>query len=350
MKKFYTSPEYKRYHKRLLEKENRKNRNPKTKVRRYTTPNYDAVHDVSIYAIEAPPDFRLFANPDGCLEFFQAVRSEYSIFTKGKKNFVKISFANITQVDYAAICVIKAIVHDLKYRRIYTKCEFARDPECHKFLMESDFFDDFYKSKTQKFEKADKSDLIFFEKGEEKLKDEANRKIGELVKRVVNHLTGEAKHFNPVKTILLEVCGNSIEHAYATNKHWLLGLKYEEDKVIFTVTDVGKGILDTLKRKFKNVLGDFFAKRDNLEILVGAFQKKYGSSTEEVNRNKGLPSVRVRSENGSIRNLLVMTNNVILHFEDPNQCKVLKTGSARFKGTIYQWELTKECIQRTNRT
>lgn len=53
-----------------------------------------------------------------------------------------------------------------------------------------------------------------------------------------------------VKTIILEICGNSIEWSGTDNKQWLLGVKYESDRVIFTVTDVGKGILETLYRKF----------------------------------------------------------------------------------------------------
>ncbi len=184
--------------------------------------------------------------------------------------------------------------------------------------------------------------MIFFEKGCGILSFEDNKKISSLVKDVVGHLTGDYKYSLPVKTIILEICGNSIEWANTENKQWLLGVKYDLDKVIFTVTDVGKGILETLYRRFKKRFFDTF--RSNDEILKGAFEKKYGSSTQEVNRNKGLPAVKANFECGTIDRLKVLTNNVILHFDDESSSATLPKGSARFRGTFYQWEMTKQSL------
>ena len=132
----------------------------------------------------------------------------------------------------------------------------------------------------------------------------------------MQHLTGEISQCKSIKTIILEICGNSIEWGGTANKQWLLGVKYETGKVIFTVTDVGKGILETLHRKFSLQLADKFTNKSNDEVLIGAFDQKYGSSSQEVNRNKGLPAVKFNFEQGIIGNLKVLTNNVILHFND----------------------------------
>jgi len=199
--------------------------------------------------------------------------------------------------------------------------------------------------KNQKFPKSKKSDLIFFEKGCGVLSFEDNKKISALVKDVVNHLTGENKYSLSVKTIILEICGNSIEWASTENKQWLLGVKYETERVFFTVTDVGKGILETLYRKFTKRFFDTFKTDD--EILKGAFNKKYGSSTKELNRNKGLPAVKTNFEQGTINNLRVLTNNVALQFGDDSNSKTFGKGSPRFKGTFYQWEMTKECLNKS---
>ena len=65
--------------------------------------------------------------------------------------------------------------------------------------------------------------------------------------------------------------------------------------------------MDTLKRKD--------------EILKGAFDKTYGSATKEGNRNKGLPAVKAGFKNEIIGKLKVLTNNVILHFDDDTLSK-----------------------------
>jgi hypothetical protein len=169
--------------------------------------------------------------------------------------------------------------------------------------------------------------------------------MANLVKSVVKHLTGEPKHFNPVKSILLEICGNSIEHADTQNKQWLLGVLYEDRRVTFTVTDVGKGIIETLHKKFAQKVFDRFSSES--DVLLKAFERKYGSRTREMNRNKGLPAIRDSFEQGKILNLKVLTNNVILHFNDHTRSKAFKSGSPRFKGTLYQWEITNECLNNT---
>lgn len=347
MKKIYTTPEYKKKHKSKLDSLNKKNK-VSNKPSENNFKNHQKkvkIHNELTISIPSPSDFRLIDNTNKCLEFFREIREGNNIFLNKHRKFIKISLKNVTQIDYSAICVLKAIVGDLKYDNIFTQCEFPDDPRCKKDIFDSDFLNDFYEKGTQKFKKAEKSDFIFFEKGCGKLSDLENRKIGALVKNVIAHLTGEEKHFNPVKTILLEICGNSIEHAYAKNKHWLLGVKYEEKKVVFAVSDVGKGILETLHRKFTRKTEDFFKNKSNLEILKGAFDQRYGSSTLEINRNKGLPAVKEKAKNNDIIHLIVLTNNVILHFDNDDLSQTFDNGSARFKGTLYQWEMTKECIK-----
>ena len=224
--------------------------------------------------------------------------------------------------------------------------DFPVDVDCKKFMIDSGFLNHMVDEKGKPFPKAEKSDLIFFEKGSGVLSDEDNRKISLLVKNVVNHLTGEMRYCLAVKTIILEICGNSIEWSGTDSKQWLLGVKYETGKVVFTVTDVGRGILDTLNRKFQLVLKDIFTIKSPDGILKGAFDKKYGSSAQEINRNKGLPAVKAHFEQATINFLKVITNNVILHFDNDLLSKTFEKGSPRFKGTFYQWEMTNDCINK----
>lgn len=294
--------------------------------------------------VEAPSDFRLIENTERCLEFFRDLRSDSFINTVKNQKFILMSLQSVSHIDYGTISVLTAISDDLKDKGIIIRGDFPDDSDARKFIEDSGFLDHMVDENNKKFAKAEKSDLIFFEKGQGKLSEADSRRISKMVKHVVTFLNGEAKHRLPIKTILLEICGNSIEWALTSNRQWVFGVKYETDKVIFTVTDVGKGILQTLHKKFGVKVTDLFTNKSDDEILIRAFDQKYGSQTQEVNRNKGLPSVKASFEKGTIKNLKVLTNNVILHFDNEALTKSFRKGSARFKGTIYLWEMNKECL------
>lgn len=345
VKKVYTTPEYKLKHKRKYFKSikilRQKKANPRGSGQSKSS---TSIADTIKPTVSAPNDFRLIENTEICLSFFRDLRSTDFLNEIGNRRFVSMSLKYVTKIDYGTISILTALSDDLKFKGINVRGDFPDNLDCKKFMLESGYLNHLFNDQGQKFSKAPKSDLIFFEKGFGVLSAEDNKKISETVKNVVNHLTGQMEYCLPVKTIILEICGNSIEWSGTDNKQWLLGVKYADNKVVFTVTDVGKGILDTLYKKVTLKLKDFFENTSDDKILAGAFAQKYGSSTQEVNRNKGLLSVKANSDKGVIQKLKVLTNNVILHFDDNSLSKTLKKGSPRFKGTFYQWEMTKDCL------
>jgi hypothetical protein len=299
--------------------------------------------------IEAPADFRLIENTQACLLFFRDIRSEECVSYARHRRFVAVSMKNVTQIDYGTISILTAISDDLQSKRTALRGDFPRDESCRQFIARSGFLNHMVDDHNRPFTKSDKSDLIAFEKGSGVLSGEDNKKISQLIQNVVKHLTGAPQNsssLKSIKSILLEICGNSIEWSGTGNKQWLLGAKYEPDKVIFTVTDVGKGILETLYKKRRLQVHDALVGRPNHEVLKGAFGKKYGSTSQQVNRNKGLPSVKASFEDGKIAALKVLTNNVLLHFGDDSLSYTFAKGSPRFRGTFYQWEMNKDCINR----
>jgi hypothetical protein len=360
MKKLFTSIEYKRRNKKHAAKSMKMRLSSKAKRKSLRRGVSGAAKNVSGKkaakkssthvrilgpAVAAPADFRLIENTQECLLFFKSIRSEDCVSRVGQKKFVLISIAGVTQIDYGTVSVLIAISDDLSCREITLQGDFPRDENCMRFIADSGFLNYMVDEHNNPFPKAQKSDLLFFEKGQALLSHGDNVKISSLIRGVVKHLTGVPQHFLPLKTILLEICGNSIEWSGVGNKQWLLGVKYEPDKVIFTVTDVGRGILETLYRKFTRRISEPFKPDD--EILKGAFCRRYGSATQQVNRNKGLPSVKASFEDGSIAALKVLTNNVILHFDNASLSNAFAS-SQQFEGTFYQWEINRDCINKKN--
>lgn len=342
MKKLYTTPEYKRWNKGRSERQVRLLK--KRKDLEYLG-NHSNRPIRYLDIIDAPHDFRLLENVNECLSFFREIRDfrNFSVLSNGVRQ-VKISLSAVRQIDYAAISVLSAIGEGLKLDRVNMQGDFPKDRKCRDMIIESGFLNQMYDDKHRRYNVKSQSSLIFFEKGIDKLSRKDNENLSILIRHVVKYLTGVDDNFASLKTILLEICGNSIEHAYSANKHWLLGIKYENEKVIFTVTDIGKGILDTLYRKFSSKLLDKFKLNNRLDILKGAFDKKYGSRTKEINRNKGLPAVKCMMDDGAIQDLVVLTNDVIWFYNNDLLSHKFEAGKTRFRGTLYQWTITKDCI------
>lgn len=340
MKKLYCCENYKKIHKRRLYAFVKKKR--KKKKRQYISPIKRNTNIHNTEPIVAPEHFSLIENTSDCLKFFSAIRNQDNCTLYNGLKTVEINLSKINIIDYAAISALIAICENLKNKRVNIRGNLPLNEDCKRLMIESGFLNQMFDDKGKRFKKMELSETIVFEKGEGRLSEKDNNNISEVVKKIVRHLTGEENKCLPVKSCLLEICSNSIEHSQTQYKQWLLGVKYEENKVLLSVTDVGKGILKTLYRKHGRILYDNIFRTD-LMVLKGAFNKKYGSNTQEINRNKGLPFIKSNSEKGVLLNLIVITNNVSLHFANDKFSKNLKK-QLSFKGTIYQWELTKESI------
>jgi hypothetical protein len=350
MKKYYSTPEYK---KRNTSKINRANKLWKKRrwIRYHVTIENERAKTASPQwdPEKAPKDFRLLVNPEGCLSFFRKVRDIDSAKIYRKQNITKIYLRHVKEIDYASVNILSAIADDLRLQKISLRGDLPACPICRDFMIGSGFLDNLFNLKTrQKYSDINKSKsgLFYFEKGSQKLSKSDNARIGNQIRNVVLHLTGESKPCHAIKTVLLEICGNSIEHSDSENRQWLLGVKYLNDKVVFAVTDLGHGILKTLHRKFTKKAFDVFKTDD--QVLVGAFHQRYGSQTQELNRNKGLPSIREKFEQGLLKNLIVLTNNVYVDFQNKDASFTFNRGSARLHGTFFQWEIDKQCIDNAN--
>jgi len=350
MKKKYSVSPYKRWHDSRTKKiSRRKKRDKKYNPDKGTSPIYgkSASEVVTRNPLVPPSNLSIIHNSVQCLIFFKRLRAQRWVNKQGNYLFVILDLRNVSYVDFSTICILIAIIGELAQRKIYIRGNFPKNSEAKTVIEESGLLNLMRDTEGEKFPVSEKSELLFIEKGAKKLTKEDNIRISKMVKSTVKHLTGEENHCKQLRTILLEICGNSIEWGGTVNKQWLIGIKYDSERVIFTITDVGKGILNTLNRKFKHVLSDLIY--SDVEILQNAFVKKYGSSTQEINRNKGLPAIKKGFDDGLLKDLKVLTNNVILHFD--NDKKSLSFIKQRgFDGTLYRWSITKESLETNFRT
>lgn len=295
-----------------------------------------------LITIPAPKQFRLIQDSETCLSFFKRLRDNQNHNYRGGMHVVKIGLKGVEEIDYCTVSVLKALLNDFDARGIVAQGDSPTNPNVKKFLTDSGFYDGLHDAKNMKINIKGDTDRLFFTKGSGKLSDDEDKALTNVLKKIRLHLTGEKGHCPQLRTIILEICGNSIEHSSSYNNQWTFGVKYEKEKVIITLVDTGRGILRTLYRRLGRKFQDFMFKNE-VQILKGAFEKKYESKTRDENRNKGLPVIEKRSSQGFIKNLVVITNNVVLSFDNPDKSKMIDKNFG-FDGTIFKLELDKTCF------
>ncbi len=268
--------------------------------------------------------------------FLSELRKESSISKSGKKCFIEIDLSEVIEFDYSSICVLVAIIKHLNVKNIRIRGNFPKDMNCKNNLIKSGLLNLMYDEKGKKFKKSDGADLLLLKSKQNKISHKDNQEISSLVKKINEHLTKRDAHLPVIRKIMLEIIANSIEWGYnVTNKTktWIIGVKYEDKQVIVTLTDIGQGILKTIYRKKLNKIKETFNK--DTEILRNAFNKKYGSTSKKINRNRGLPSIKKAHDDGRIKELKVLTNNIVIDFENKNNDIILE--KQKFNGTLYRF-------------
>ena len=291
--------------------------------------------------LKADRNFELLKNPQTVIDYIANLKS----FAKDNQNVdsIFIDLSDVLNIDIGSICILLSSIVELNIYGINLRGNTPVDVKANKVFIESGYLKHMsnLSSKLQQKIKTFTGDNLILMSGSEKSE---SRKIGECIKNAVQILSGVASHYPPIYGMILEMNCNSVEHAYHKNKHWLLGVNIDKEnkKIIFTYADNGFGVLGTLRRKFAEVLEDTFKLKENSEILEGLFDRKYNSRfKKQYNRNKGLPVIKRAFVNGKVKDLLVITNDVSLHF---GKDESLKLNNA-FSGTFYYWELDLETIE-----
>ncbi|MGL5561317.1 MAG: hypothetical protein ACRDCN_01675, partial [Tannerellaceae bacterium] len=159
---------------------------------------------------------------------------------------------------------------------------------------------------------------------------------------VVKTIWGKEGRYPPLYECLIEMMRNSCDHAFKDKKEvtWHLAIYHleNENRVIFSFVDNGRGVLRTLR---KGVLKRYLKFFDNdADILFEAYDKGSKSRTGLEWRGKGLPTILENSQNRYICQLKVISNNAYIDFENQTKKKL----SNQFAGTCYIWEINNSCI------
>lgn len=338
-----TIMKYKRSEKKFRKKIKRKKiiRNRKKKGYLFSTRNFKAlIYDIKS-AIKCPEEITLGRNPSNALGFFNQIRSRKNISRHKGSRFIEISLKNLLKIDFASISVLKSIFEEFNYLGVEIRGTYPDDINCKDRLAEFGFFNNMVNTVGSPIIKLKtKGDHHKFEKSQGMIKEKELILFDQISEECYLYLNGVEGYYDEMITILKEIAGNAVEWGDSYNKQWQIGVLKAEGKVIINIVDLGKGIVDSLFISQKIKIIDFFYLRSKLDVLIRAFDRRYGSFTQELNRNRGLPMIKKYYTDGQIKNLIVCSNEGYINFNDFSKNKLLSSNFEKFNGTFYQWELT----------
>lgn len=278
--------------------------------------------------LDAPTIFSLRENTEEVLKFISDIKKD--IKRGRRKIFINIS--HVEKISNGAISMLLSLIVEYDKRASFSG-NIPKEKNARKVFIKSGILE-FLKSDLKEAER--KSPNIILKGGQAKTD---NISAAETVQDAMKVVFGKKLRNKELYSMLLEMMANCIHHAsprYQKVPWWLAFTHHHEEienNVSFSFIDNGLGILKTLNIK---IYDDFWnSLASPIEKLDKAFSGQIMSSTKEENRGRGLPSILKMWQENRISNLVVITNNVFLNFEEDKKIELKN----HFKGTFYYWEL-----------
>lgn len=166
-----------------------------------------------------------------------------------------------------------------------------------------------------------------------------------LIDSVVKDLRkiGIKDYFTPFNEFLIELIANAVEHGISNkNINWWLTheIDWEKKEVKYTFVDMGLGIIGSHKKAGLPIKYKFLPDK---YIVLDSLFAKLRSSTKETNRGRGLPQLRTMIEKGYVTDVMLISNNVSLQYEND---KFVASKNMCFVGTYYSWVINKKCFDK----
>jgi hypothetical protein len=177
-----------------------------------------------------------------------------------------------------------------------------------------------------------------------KIVQEQSKRVEPTVARELIHIGTEAIHGAPrsdfsTYRVLIEAMSNTHNHGgkqYEGSQNWWASVYADKvaGRVCYTFVDLGVGIFRSIQIGPMRRLYRFAGVTSNATILQDIFEGKVHSRTGVAYRGKGIPAIYRRFQEGKIRSLILITNDVYANLET----KDFRILPIEFAGTLLYWE------------
>jgi len=284
------------------------------------------------HKLPAPHNFTL--ETDNCENVINYVR-----ILKTKSRFfprILVDIAKVINICDGAISMLLSAIKDIGNEGIIVKGNYPENPNIREFLEKSGFFEHINGTSNNG---TSKNTII--RTGNNKTPPS---EVSEEIFKSMETIWGTRGRNPLLRGCVFEMVRNSCDHAFGSKESifWHFSVSHHEDEnlVNYSFVDNGKGIMRTLSSKGLLRKIAKFIKKDS-DVLDTAFKDGIESATGLSWRGKGLPTIFELYKDGIVKNLIVISNNVFVDFEQ----NIRKELSHSFSGTYYHWVIDKNCIK-----
>lgn len=281
----------------------------------------------------APLKFNLkFENCELVLDFISSLKK-----VKKYTQIVNVDLREVIEIGDGAIAMLLSVIQELNENGIKVVGDKPKDKNCNAILEKSGFFR-FVKTRISDENLNSKNSIL--RTGHEK---SSNSELAVEIEKSMETIWGVKSRCPMLYGGVFEMIRNSCDHAFAPKSRisWHFAINHSEsDRAVkYAFVDNGKGIIKSYLNGFwKNIVSLF---NNNADFLKEAFNQGIDSRTKLAWRGKGLPFIFELFEEGVIKNLVVISNNVYLDFEN----NIYKVIDRQYDGTYYYWEIDTTCIK-----
>lgn len=294
--------------------------------------------------LEAPNNFSLINNTEEVLSYLNKANE---LRTRGKN--IYFNLRNIEKITPETIALFLANFKNKSYNgdlKIKIGASFPSNPDVSDIFINSGFYE--HVPTRRKMIPKNKNQIMarrFYKIDSYNVDTNLAKEAVEMSTTFTNH----EKKFRPIYEILIECMANTNNHASNnlenTNKkdkhNWWLNLYNDEKTNIshFTFIDLGVGIFESvLIKRYISIARLKKVFSGNRSLVQDLLDGKIGSSTGESKRGKGFPKIYQHSKHDSIKNFIIISNDVFADVSNGNYI----TLNNKFNGTFLYWELHKK--------
>lgn len=301
-------------------------RNRTKKSTTYTGP-------IKFVECNAPANFNLMPNyAEETISYINQVKK-----LGNKRKGIDFNLEDVTDIGVGAISMLLSVMKELSGQGIRFQGTKPNNPNALNILERSGFMKYVYSG--VKPENRITKNIIFT--GDKRTH---HTEILDVIHNAMETVWGEKGRSQLLYGTIVEMIKNSCKHAFKsdTKVSWHFAVSHDQNSNIvkFSFVDNGIGVVSSHEKgNLLRTVGGVF--RNNAEFIEGAYTEGIKSKTGLSWRGTGLPTIYETFDNGIIKNLAVITNDVYCNF-DSEKKQVLTN---RFKGTYYYWEIDKNCVK-----
>ena len=330
MKKYFTTPEYKRFNTARSNKVIRMRYRRRKRVgRERATDTNSPVNRLPVVNILAPENYSLVYNTEDTIKYYNKIRDRLS---SGQR--VRFDLSNVKRMTTDAIAVQIAKIKDERFnRRIPIYGNAPKDVGLSNLFLHSGFYDHV---KVSGAKPSSENKLIH--------EITANKVEPDIAKEAcllgLNHTFKNSIIFEPLYDIIIEVMQNTNNHAGKTRgmyDWWLHVYNHpNSSKTSYTFLDLGDGIFNSLPvRTFWRETRRKLGLTSNLDLVDKLFAGEIKSRTSRPERGKGIPQIYECAQDCVFNKFILISNDVYANLKT-HEYHLLRT---KFDGTLFYWEI-----------